>query len=68
LRKRVLRQAAKNLGISASIADKPKRAVQFATGVDKALEMLASKEGLTRRQYVDNVFRNVYPRLEVGNE
>lgn len=68
LRKRVLRQAAKNLGISASIADKPKRAVQFATGVDKALERLASEEDLTRRSYVDKVFRNVYPRLEVGNE
>lgn len=67
LRKRVLRQAAKSLGLTASIADKPKRAIQFATGVDKALERLANKEGLARHSYVDKVFRNVYPRLEVGN-
>lgn len=61
LRKRVLRQAAKNLGIPASIADKPKKAVQFGTGVDEALGRLARKEGLTRRSYVDRVFRKVYP-------
>jgi asparagine synthase (glutamine-hydrolysing) len=68
LRKRVLRQAAKNLGIPASIADRPKKAVQFATGVDEALERLARKEGLTRRSYVDKVFRKVYPSLEGRNE
>jgi len=68
LRKRVLRQAAKNLGIAASIADRPKKAVQFATGVDEALERLARKEGLTRRSYVDKVFRKVYPSSEGRNE
>jgi len=68
LRKRVLRQVAKNLGISPFIADKPKKAVQFATGVDKALEKLAKREGLTQRSYVNKVFREVYPSLEVKNE
>jgi len=67
LRKRVLRQVAKNLGIPASIAYKPKKAVQFATGVDKALEKLAKKEGLTQRSYVNEVFKEVYPSLEVKN-
>lgn len=66
LRKRVLRQAAKNLGIPASIANRPKKAVQFATGVDKALGKLARKEGLTRRSYVDRVFRKVYPKFGSG--
>ncbi len=61
LRKRVLRQAAKDLGVPASIADKPKKAVQFATGVDKALERLAKKEGLTQRSHIDKVFKKVYP-------
>ncbi len=68
LRKRVLRQAAQNLGIPASIADKPKKAVQFATGVDKAIDKLAKKEGLTQRSYVDKVFKKIYPTLEVKNE
>jgi len=67
LRKRVLRQAAKNLGIPSSIADKPKKAIQFATGVDKALEKLAKKEGLTKRSYINKIFREVYPNLEVKN-
>jgi len=67
LRKRVLRQVAKNLGVAAFIADKPKKAVQFATGVNKALEKLAKREGLTQRSYVDKVFRKVYPSLEVKN-
>jgi len=61
LRKRVLRQAAKNLGLRSSIADKPKKAVQFATGVDRALVKLAKKEGLTPRSYVNKVFKEVYP-------
>jgi len=65
LRKRVLRQVAKNLGIPAFIADKPKKAVQFATGVDKALKKLAKEEGLTQRSYVNKVFREVYPNVEV---
>lgn len=67
VRKRVLRQVAKSLGIQASIADKPKKAIQFATGVDKALEKLARKEGLTQRSYIDQVFKEVYPSLEVRN-
>jgi len=65
LRKKVLRQVAKSLGIPASISDKPKKAVQFATGVDKALGRLARNEGLTQHSYVNRVFREVYPMLEV---
>jgi len=65
IRKRVLRQVAKNLGIPASIANKPKRAVQFATGVDKALKKLAKREGLTQHSYINKVFREVYPNSEV---
>jgi len=65
LRKKVLRQVAKNLGIPVTIADKPKKAVQFASGVDKALKKLAEKEGLTTRSYVEKVFREVYSNMEV---
>lgn len=67
LRKRVLRQTAKNLGIPTVIADRPKIAIQFSSGVGKALDKLAKKEGLTQRSYVDTVFRRVYPSLEVEN-
>jgi asparagine synthase (glutamine-hydrolysing) len=61
LRKKVLRQVAKMCGLPSSITNKPKKAIQFATGVDKALRRLAKKEGLTPRAYVEEVFRQVLP-------
>lgn len=65
LRKKVLRQVARNLGIPSSIGERPKRAVQFSTGVDKALRVLARNEGLTQRSYIEKVFRQVYPNMGV---
>jgi asparagine synthase (glutamine-hydrolysing) len=65
LRKRVLRQVAQNLGIPPLIANKTKKAVQYTTGVNKALQRLAKRKGLTLREYVENIFRRVYPSLEV---
>jgi asparagine synthase (glutamine-hydrolysing) len=66
LRKRVLRQVAQNLGVPMFIVNKTKKAVQYATGVSKAIQRLARKEGLTSREYVEKVFRRVYPALEVS--
>jgi asparagine synthase (glutamine-hydrolysing) len=66
LRKRVLRQVAQNLGVTMFIVKKTKKAVQYATGVSKAIQRLARKEGLTSPEYVEKVFRRVYPALEVS--
>jgi len=60
LRKRILRQLAEGLGIPAFIAKRPKKAIQFATGVDKALRDLAKSKGLTLREYVEEVFKRVH--------
>ena len=60
LRKRVLREVAYNLEIPAIIADKPKKAVQYTTGVTKILQQLAKKEGLTLRDYVKKRFDTIY--------
>jgi len=65
LRKRVLRQVAQNLSIPPSIANKTKKAVQYTTGVNKAIQILAKRKGLTMRGYVEKIFRKVYPSLEV---
>jgi len=65
LRKRVLRRAAQNLGIPPFVANKTKKAVQYTTGVNKALQRLAKRKGLTLRGYVEKVFRRVYSTLEV---
>jgi asparagine synthetase B (glutamine-hydrolysing) len=62
LRKRVLRRVARNLEIPSFIADKPKKAVQYTTGVTKALQRLAKAESLTLRKYVEKAFSNVYPK------
>ncbi len=63
LRKRVLRRTAQNLGLPSFIRNKPKKAIQYATGVDKALRRLAKGEGLSLREYVRKVFRKVYPSV-----
>lgn len=60
LRKGILRRVARKLGIPSSIADRPKKAVQFSSGVDKALKLLASKKGFTQRSYIESVFKQVY--------
>jgi len=61
LRKRVLRYVAKNLGVPEYIAERTKKAVQYASGVDKALRELARRRGLTQRDYIKQVFGKIYP-------
>jgi asparagine synthase (glutamine-hydrolysing) len=64
LRKRVLRRVARNLEIPSFMADKRKKAVQYTTGVTKALQHLAKDEGLTLREYAKKAFSRVYPLEE----
>lgn len=61
LRKRILRQVAKNLGIPEFIFERTKKAVQYAAGVDKALRELARKRGLSAHDYLKQVFGRIYP-------
>jgi len=63
LRKRVLRRVAQNLGVSLFIANRPKKAIQYATGVDKALRKLAKGECLSLLEYVRKSFKGVYPSV-----
>ena len=65
LRKRVLRRVAHNLEIPPFIVDKPKKAIQYTTGVTKALQRLAKEKNLNLREYVEKVFSKVYRGLEV---
>jgi asparagine synthase (glutamine-hydrolysing) len=61
LRKRVLRQVARNLGLPDSLVNRPKKAIQYATGVDKALRGLAQEKGLTEQGYIEETFEKIYP-------
>ena len=63
LRKHILREAAKKFGFPQFIVDKPKRAIQYATGVSKVIEKLAKKEKLSVKGYVEKIFRRSYSYL-----
>ncbi|MDH5449895.1 MAG: asparagine synthetase B [Candidatus Bathyarchaeota archaeon] len=60
LRKRVLRQVAKNLEMPDFIVNKTKKAIQYTTGVQKALRKLARKERMNLNEYINGVFQQVY--------
>jgi asparagine synthase (glutamine-hydrolysing) len=56
LRKLVLRRMALNLGLPEDVVNKPKKAVQYATGVNAVLGKIAKKQGLNVGEYVARVF------------
>jgi asparagine synthase (glutamine-hydrolysing) len=58
LRKMVLRKAASDLGLPVSIANKPKKAVQYSTGINDAVKRIAKKSGKTVNDYIAELFQN----------
>jgi asparagine synthase (glutamine-hydrolysing) len=56
LRKLVLRKVAENMGLPTSITEKPKKAVQYSTGIDKALKKTAKKQKATVAEYINKLF------------
>ena len=63
LRKVILMAVAEMLGVPPFIFNRPKKAVQYATGVDGALRRLARGKGLTSKEYIEKVFNEVYPEM-----
>jgi len=60
LRKLVLRKVAENMGLPTAIAEKPKKAVQYSTGINNALKKIANKHKKTTRNYVNALFFSEY--------
>jgi asparagine synthase (glutamine-hydrolysing) len=56
LRKLVLRKVAVDMGLPSSIVEKPKKAVQYATGINVALKKIAKKQRITIAEYVNKLF------------
>lgn len=56
LRKTILRFTARDLDLPKFISERPKKAIQYSTGVSKAIGQLAKKQGLTRRELVEQIF------------
>jgi asparagine synthase (glutamine-hydrolysing) len=63
LRKVVLRRAAEKIGMPLQIVNRPKRAVQYATGVAKAIKRLAKKDRLTVKQFLQRLFSEAFKDL-----
>jgi asparagine synthase (glutamine-hydrolysing) len=57
LRKLVLRKVALNLGLPTSIANKPKKAVQYSTGINNAIKRIAQKNDQTVNEYITKLFQ-----------
>jgi len=64
LRKLVLRRVAENLGVPQFIAKKPKRAMQYATGVNKTLKELAKKKEMPMKEYIQETFQTALKKDE----
>jgi asparagine synthase (glutamine-hydrolysing) len=58
-RKIVLRSLARRLGLPEDIAVRPKKAIQYSTGVNSALRKLAKREGKTLRDYLSERFQKL---------
>lgn len=57
LRKLVLRRVAANLELPISVVTKPKKAIQYTTGVNKALKKIAKRHHLTIKDYLKKMFQ-----------
>ena len=55
-RKLVLRKVAENLGLPVSITEKPKKAIQYSTGINDALKKIAKEQKMTVNDYVNKLF------------
>lgn len=63
LRKLVLRQVAKNLGLPQFIVEKPKKAIQYATGVNNALKEIARNEQVSLKEYLERTFQTTFRKM-----
>ena len=57
LRKLVLRKVALNAGMPDSMADKPKKAVQYSTGINDAVKRIAKKHNKTVNEYIQELLQ-----------
>jgi asparagine synthase (glutamine-hydrolysing) len=63
LRKLVLRRVAENLGLPQFIVKKPKKAVQYATGINKTLKKLATMKGMSMKECMQETFQTVFKKM-----
>jgi len=59
LRKRILRKLAEYIGLPLEVYLKPKKAIQYGTGVSQALRKIAKKNGLNVQSLINQVFKGI---------
>ncbi len=59
-RKIILRRMARKLGLPSCVVEKPKKAIQYTTGVNKIMKKLAKRNDLPIREYLQRQFQNVF--------
>ncbi len=57
LRKLVLRKAALNAGLPNTIVNKPKKAVQYSTGINNAIKRISKNNEKTVNEYINDLFQ-----------
>ena len=57
LRKLVLRKVALNVGLPNVLVDKPKKAVQYSTGINDAIKRVAKTQEKTVNEYITELFQ-----------
>jgi len=60
-RKAILRKVARQIGLPESVYNKPKKAFQYGSGVDKVLRRIALDEDLELREYLRVRFEEAFP-------
>ncbi|MFB0543415.1 MAG: asparagine synthase C-terminal domain-containing protein, partial [Candidatus Bathyarchaeia archaeon] len=61
-RKRILRALAERLGLPPALIGRGKRAIQYSTGVDKALRKIAKRHGLKLGDFLQRRFKDFLAR------
>jgi asparagine synthetase B (glutamine-hydrolysing) len=64
LRKLVVRQTARNFGLPEATINRPKKAMQYGTGVNDALHRLAKRKHLTLKEYTYKTFQNALKSIK----
>jgi len=59
LRKRILRKLAKHIGLPPEVYLKPKKAIQYGTGVNEALKKIAKRKKLSMRGLINQIFKEM---------
>jgi asparagine synthase (glutamine-hydrolysing) len=60
LRKHILRKAAIDIDLPKQLAEAPKKAIQYSTGMNRRIEILAKSKGMKTKQYVNQLFKDIF--------